>query len=159
MKKLFQTLLTPVIWKVINGKGISIEIQYVSWSVACFFLAIYSGGTVTNGFPETFWQWVKVLPLFLPFFFMLFLVIRAQINPSFYQLSDIPKEWKITKLNLSRQLWFKMSSEDVAEREELEDWFYNKYGMYYREMKSHWIYRMQWIILIGLSLLGFYIGK
>ena len=159
MKKIFQTLLTPVFWKVVNDKGIRIEIQYISWSIACFFLAMYSGGTVTDGFPETFGAWVKVLPYFLPFFFMVFLVIRAQLYPSFFQLSDLPDEWKITKLTLAQQWWFKMSAEDVADREELETWFYNKYGMYYRNMKSHWIYKMQWVILIGLSYLGFDIGK
>lgn len=159
MKKLFQTLLTPVLFRTINQKFIKIEIQFIAWSIACFFMAYRSGETVEAGFPDTFGEVMRTLVFAIPFAFMVFLVIRAWIKPSFYTLFDIPKEWWITRLNLSQQRWFTMTPKEVVLQDQLYKRFEDTYKIAYKDIKPHWLHIVQIAILFFFALLGFFLGK
>lgn len=159
MKKFIKWLMTPVIFKQWeNGTFSKFEIFYFTWVIALIPAVYRSGTTVPLGFPDTPVEYGWTILSLIPVMFVAFIMIRARSNPNFYELSDIPNRWWITKLCLSLQWWFIMSVDDVLEIRKLKQRFLETYGVPFDKIKFHWTHRFQFVILLVVTISFFFLG-
>ncbi len=159
MKKFIQWVVTPVIFKQwSNGTFSKFEILYLAF-VASLIPAVYrSGTTVPFGFPDTGVEYLWTLLSLVPFLFLVGVVFYLKKYPLYFQLTDIPNQWWITKLCLSTQWWFKMSSQDFFQQMELMDQFKWEYNQNFGDIKFHWTHRFQFVILLVICVSFFLLG-
>lgn len=159
MKKFIQWVVTPVIFKQwSNGKFSKIEILYLA-IVASLIPAVYrSGTTVPFGFPDTGVEYLWTFLSLVPFVSLFGVIVYLKFKPLYFQLSDIPDKWWITKLCLSTQWWFTMSLADVFEKHELSKRFENEFGQEFGDIKFHWTHRIQFVILLVVCVSVFLLG-
>lgn len=160
MNWFFKWLLTPVLfWQMPDQRFVKIEIQYLVWCVACFFAVLRVAHSIENGYPETFGGMLLSFVFYLPFLFMVFLVIRAWIYPSIHTLFDIPKKWWISRLSLSYKKWHPLSVKEFELQEELKERFVRVYDEEFGKGRMHWLHKLQFVILIASFFLGYLLGK
>lgn len=160
MNLFFKWLLTPVLfWQMKDKRFVKIEIQYIAWSVACFFMTYRVAQSIDDGYPNTFWGVLVSLLYFFPFELMVFLVLRSSARPSYHSLLDLPRSWWISKLSLAAKWWFPLTTKEFTHQQELQERFIEVYGVPFGKGRMHWIHKIQFVILIGGFFLGYLLGK